>query len=209
MAIPPIIYATELQSTNKLAPSIALEESDNILGARIDSTKNQGNTDGFPISDVVDPFDTGIYTTAALAKPTVEPETLPNAVASIIYTSPTQRALDRLIGEDDLFEDGYDSDGKIGPFSDEQVFDEDELGKVLVAAAADKEDGGKESRNNAVGGEEEEDEDFDHIENLNAIKAMDLKIVKEELYLRLEISSGKKAELQERNLILNPLNFLT
>ena len=103
--VPPIKYSTEAGSTNKLDPSIALEESNNILEARIDSSKNQGNTDGFPILDVVVHFDTGIYTTAALAKPTVEPETLPNAVASIIYTSPTQRALDRLIGEDDLFED--------------------------------------------------------------------------------------------------------
>ena len=202
MVVPPIKYSTELDSTNKLDQSIALEESNNILEARIDSSKNQGNTDGFPISDVVVPFDTAIYTTAAAAKSTVEPETLPHAVADTIYTSPTRREPGRLIGEGDLFEDGYDSEGKIGPFSDvilldrEQDFDEDQLGTEADGYGDIDGDGDGNSSGNSK--EEQEEEEFNHTENLNAIKAMELKKVKLELYLRLEISLGKKFELQER-----------
>jgi len=197
MVVPPIKYSTELASTKKLDQSIAVEESNNILEARIDSSKNQGNTDGFPISDVVVPFDTAIYTTAAAAKSTVEPETLPHAVADTIYTIPTRREPGRLIGEGDLFEDGYDSDGKIGPFSDaillegEQDFDEDQLGTEADGYGdIDGYDDGDSS-----GDSKEEEEEFDHTENLNAIKAMELKKVKLELYLRLEISLGKKVGL--------------
>ena len=104
-----------------------------------------------------------------------------------------------MIGEGDLFEDGYDSDGKIGPFSDaillegEQDFDEDQLGTEADGYGdIDGDDDGDSS-----GDSKEEEEEFDHTENLNAIKAMELKKVKLELYLRLEISLGKKLELQE------------
>ena len=106
-----------------------------------------------------------------------------------------------MIGEGDLFEDGYDSDGKIGPFSDaillegEQDFDEDQLGTEADGYGDIDGDGDGDSSGDS---KEEEEEEFDHTENLNAIKAMELKKVKLELYLRLEISLGKKVELQER-----------
>ena len=80
--------------------------------------KNQGNTDGFPISDVILTHDQGIDTTNTLAESTVELETLPNAQDNTIYTSPSQKRLERLIEEEALLEDGYDSDGKIGSSSD-------------------------------------------------------------------------------------------
>ena len=77
---PPLTSVTELQSTNKVAQSIALEETDNILEDRFDSLENQGNTDQFPISDVVLTIDRGIYSPDALAESTEELEMLPNLV---------------------------------------------------------------------------------------------------------------------------------
>ena len=209
MVDPPITSATELQSTNKDDESIALEESDNILQARIDSLENQGNKDDFPISDVAVPCETSQNTTNIAAKYTGQLETLPNAGDSFIDTSPTQRAPSRLIEEADLFEDGYDSDGKIGPFSDaillegEQDFDEDQLGTDNNAdnnADDIKSDGNSniDVRSESFGNSEDEEEEFNHTESLNAIKTMDLKTVKLELYLRLEINVGKKSELQLR-----------
>ena len=89
-----------------------------------------------------------------------------------------------------------DSDSKIGPFSDaiilegEQDFDEDKL-----STDGNGPDGNGDG--NLIEQDNDDDEEFNHTENLNAIKAMDLKKFKLELYLQLEISSGKKSELQE------------
>ena len=112
-----------------------------------------------------------------------------------------------MIGEDDLFEDGYDSDGKIGPFSDaillegEQDFDEDQLGTDAVCNDNNNDDGDSDSNSNGDGDSDnstEEEEEVNDTENLNAIKSMALKTIKLELYLRLESSIGKKVKLQER-----------
>ena len=128
-----------------------------------------------------------------------------------LVSSPKTRDLSGIVAKEDGFEDGYDSDGEIGPFYDaveeegEQVFDEpmwNETGgdEGYVSCEESVTDSTKEAPVEAINEDEMLPTNIDLPVNIDSsvLMGFNVKTLKEELRIRQQSMSGNKAVLQYR-----------
>ena len=118
---------------------------------------------------------------------------LPPSVIGVPLLSPQRRDLSRISAIEELFENGYDSDGLKGPFFDaieeegEQDFDEDSLDSKPHTAEIEEEEGGNTSNTSDQ-----------VVLTKNIVMNMGVKMLKDELKKRQLKVGGNKKSLQER-----------
>ena len=116
---------------NKDHSPVVQQTTDNSPEERIDLTRNNRNTTDLQNLEGVK---TAVFDTSLTNLANNTPNTTPQALqeqGSLLQTSPQRRDFSVLIRNEERFDDGYDTDGDIGPFFDavqyegEQQFDEE------------------------------------------------------------------------------------
>ena len=107
----------ELQIQNRIAESIALEETNNIPEERLNSSEKQGNTANSRNSDCSNDDEIGRNIKEEALETLQTPRKVPDVIdIDPIDTTPVRRSLEHIERMEEAFEDGYDTDKEIGPF---------------------------------------------------------------------------------------------
>ena len=107
----------ELQIQNRIAGSIAMEETNNIPEERLNSSEKQGNTANSRNSDCSNDNETGRKIKEEALDTFQTPKQIPEQVhMNPGDTTPSERNLQHIERMEEAFEDGYDTDKEIGPF---------------------------------------------------------------------------------------------
>ena len=103
-------------STNQPHSPLPIPNTDSLVNERTDLTENNGMSSGFSNSNIGVLGKNWPKDTVLAVEPTKRPTNTPHGPESDRKQRPKRRCLGLPVANESRFDEGYDSDGQIGPF---------------------------------------------------------------------------------------------